>query len=108
MWNKNKVTHILKINYPIIQAGMAGGVTKADLVAQVSASGGLGSIGAGYMSAEDLAKAIREVKQLTDAPFMVNLFVPEKAETTEDAVGRAMKVCSHFMMDWTWKQARYL
>ncbi|HLR42378.1 MAG TPA: nitronate monooxygenase [Pseudogracilibacillus sp.] len=89
MWYKNKLTEILKIKYPIIQAGMAGGVTSADLVAQVSECGGLGSIGAGYMSAAQLRAAVREVKELTDKPFMVNLFVPEAAETTEDAVGQA-------------------
>src|SRR5699024_12282135 len=46
-------------------------------------------IGAGYMSAAQLRAAVREVKELTDKPFMVNLFVPEAAETTEDAVGQA-------------------
>src|SRR5699024_8793732 len=89
MWYKNKLTEILKIKYTIIQAGMAGGVTSADLVAQVSECGGLGSICAGYMSAAQLRAAVREVKELTDKPFMVNLFVPEAAETTEDAVGQA-------------------
>src|SRR5699024_8730121 len=46
-------------------------------------------IGAGYMSAAQLRAAVREVKELTDKPFMVNLFVPEAAETTEDAEGQA-------------------
>lgn len=91
MWNENELTKILKIQYPIIQAGMAGGVTTAELVAKVSNLGGLGSIGAGYMSAAQLRTAIRDVKQLTDEPFMVNLFVPEAAETTEQEVVQANK-----------------
>ena len=47
MWNKNRLTQMLSIEYPIIQAGMAGSTTPK-LVASVSNSGGLGTIGAGY------------------------------------------------------------
>lgn len=96
LWYKNKLTEMLKVRYPIIQAGMAGGVTTAELVAEVAAYGGLGSIGAGYMSAEQLRTTIREVKELTDAPFIVNLFVPEVAETREEEVGRANKRLQSF------------
>ena len=35
MWNDNKLTRLLGIQYPIIQAGMAGSTT-ASLVATVS------------------------------------------------------------------------
>ena len=45
MWNKNRLTQMLSIEYPIIQAGMAGSTTPK-LVASVSNSGGLGTIGA--------------------------------------------------------------
>ncbi len=47
---KNEMTELLQIQYPIIQAPMAGGVTTSKLVAEVSNSGGLGMIGAGYMT----------------------------------------------------------
>ena len=50
MWNKNRLTQMLSIEYPIIQAGMAGSTTPK-LVASVSNSGGLGTIGAGYYAA---------------------------------------------------------
>ncbi len=43
MWNKNRLTQMLSIEYPIIQAGMAGSTTPK-LVASVSNSGGLGTI----------------------------------------------------------------
>ena len=68
MWCENKVTQQLKIQYPIIQAGMAGGVTTPELVAAVSNSGGLGNLGAGYMSPEQMRKVFK-IKQLTDKPF---------------------------------------
>ncbi|MFD1448354.1 NAD(P)H-dependent flavin oxidoreductase [Oceanobacillus profundus] len=64
----------LKITIPIIQAGMAGGITTPELVAAVSNAGALGTIGAGYMSTHTLKDTIHRVKQLTDKPFAVNLF----------------------------------
>lgn len=48
----SKVTKMLNIKLPIIQAGMAGSTTP-ELVASVSNSGGLGTIGAGYFTPEN-------------------------------------------------------
>ncbi|EJW16271.1 nitronate monooxygenase [Paenibacillus alvei] len=73
----NAIINRLHIKYPIIQAGMAGGTTTPELVAAVSNAGGLGTLGAGYMSPEQMRTAIRAIKQLTGNPFAVNLFVPE-------------------------------
>ncbi|MCY9578519.1 NAD(P)H-dependent flavin oxidoreductase [Paenibacillus alvei] len=73
----NAIINRLHIQYPIIQAGMAGGTTTPELVAAVSNAGGLGTLGAGYMSPEQMRTAIRAIKQLTGNPFAVNLFVPE-------------------------------
>lgn len=42
----NTLTELLRIEYPIIQAPMGGGVTTSKLVAEVSNAGGLGMIGA--------------------------------------------------------------
>ena len=39
----SRVTDILKIEYPVVQAGMAGAITTPELVA-VSNSGGLGRL----------------------------------------------------------------
>ncbi|MEL0538500.1 nitronate monooxygenase [Staphylococcus debuckii] len=77
MWSDTKVSEQLGIKYPIIQAGMAGNTTP-ELVAHVSESGGLGTIGAGYFSLERLASEIDAVKALTSQPFAVNLFVPNQ------------------------------
>ncbi|GGG88688.1 nitronate monooxygenase [Staphylococcus pragensis] len=75
MWNSNQLSQLLKVQYPIIQAGMAGSTTP-ELVASVSNNGALGTIGAGYMSAEKLDAEIQKVQALTSKPFGVNLFVP--------------------------------
>lgn len=88
MWNENKVTEILNIKYPIIQAGMAGGITTPELVASVSNSDALGNIGAGYMNSEQLRDSIKKVKQLTNKPFGVNLFVPEHPEVSEAEINQ--------------------
>jgi len=66
----------LGLRFPLIQAPMAGGVTTPELVAAVSNAGGLGSLGAGYLSAEALGEAVGRVRELSDQPFLVNLFVP--------------------------------
>ncbi|QQD85045.1 nitronate monooxygenase family protein [Jeotgalicoccus sp. ATCC 8456] len=89
MWNNNQLSQSLGIKYPIIQAGMAGGITTPDLVASVSNSGGLGSIGAGYMNVEKLRETIQEVKKLTDQPFSVNLFTPEFVQVEQNEIDQA-------------------
>ncbi|USG66983.1 nitronate monooxygenase [Brevibacillus ruminantium] len=90
MWTGNEVTSRLGIDLPIIQAGMAGGTTTPQLVAAVSQAGGLGTLGAGYMSGEQIRTAIRAIRELTDKPFGVNLFIPEEA-TGKSAPGEAVR-----------------
>ncbi len=82
---KNEMTKHLNIQYPIIQAPMAGGITTPELVAGASNGGGLGMIGAGYLTPAETKEQIREIKQLTSNPFGVNLFVPNEFNVTEDA-----------------------
>ncbi|QQZ09184.1 NAD(P)H-dependent flavin oxidoreductase [Heyndrickxia vini] len=79
----NILTKTLHIDYPIIQAPMAGGITTPELVAAVSNAGGIGMIGAGYLNAEQTREIIREVKSLTSHTFGVNLFVPEENVANE-------------------------
>ncbi len=85
---ETELTRTLKIRYPIFQAPMAGGPTTPDLVAAVSNAGGLGNLGAAYLTPEQLRGAIRKIRELTDKPFGVNLFVPEQPEESEEAVGQ--------------------
>ncbi|MGG3626331.1 nitronate monooxygenase [Bacillus gobiensis] len=96
MWNDNLVTQRLKIEYPIIQAGMAGGITTPDLVAAVSNSGGLGTLGAGYMSSDEVAVNIQKIKQLTSNSFGVNVFIPEYPEVKKEEIEEANKLLDPF------------
>lgn len=85
---ETELTRILGIRYPILQAPMAGGPSTPELAAAVSNAGGLGSLGAGYLSPEQLRGAIRAIRERTDRPFGVNLFVPEQAEESEETIAR--------------------
>ena len=76
----------LGILHPIIQAPMAG-VSTPTLVAAVSEAGGLGSLGLGAATLEQMAQQIRDTRQLTAKPFNVNLFCHQRAvgDTTREA-----------------------
>ncbi|WP_262677317.1 NAD(P)H-dependent flavin oxidoreductase [Paenibacillus sp. J5C2022] len=74
MWSESSICKLLGIQYPLIQAGMAGGATTPELVAAVSEAGGLGTLGAAYMKPEAIRSAVRRISELTKRPFAVNLF----------------------------------
>jgi len=78
----------LGIEYPIIQAPMAG-ITTPAFVAAACEAGVLGSIGAGYLSAKDTRVFIRNVKNRTFKPFAVNLFVSEQTDCSEETIREA-------------------
>ncbi len=69
---KNRITQLFGIQYPIIQAGMIW-ASGWRLASAVSNAGGLGIIGAGSMYPEVLRAHIQKVKAATDKPFAVNL-----------------------------------
>ncbi|MEI2368507.1 NAD(P)H-dependent flavin oxidoreductase [Niallia circulans] len=92
----NEMTKILKIKYPIIQAPMAGGITTSELVSAVSNSGGLGMIGAGYMTPLQMRDQIRKVKTLTSNHFGINLFVPKKFAIRQDTIQSANQLLNPF------------
>jgi nitronate monooxygenase len=69
----------LQIQYPIVQAPLAGGSDTPELVTAVSNAGGLGFIGAAYLSPEQILEAGRAVRKKTSRPFGINLFAPTPA-----------------------------
>ncbi len=69
---KTRLTDILRIEHPVMLAGM-GGVSYAPLVTAVSEAGGFGCLGASTMSDERMVAEIAEVKAATDKPFGVDL-----------------------------------
>ena len=57
---------------------MAGGATTTELIAAVSNAGGLGILGACYMSGANIKEAMTQIRALTNKPFAVNLFIPNQ------------------------------
>lgn len=80
---KNRVTELLNIKYPIIQAGMVW-ASGWRLASAVSECGGLGLLGAGSMKSELLREHIRKCRAATSKPFGVN--VPLLREDAPDLI----------------------
>lgn len=70
--NKNRVTELFNIKYPIIQAGMIWH-SGWRLASTVSNCGGLGLIGSASMYPDILRENIQKCKKATDQPFGVNV-----------------------------------
>ncbi len=70
------LTERWRIAHPIIQAPMAGGPATPVLAAAVSESGGLGFLGAAYLSPEQIDQEAAAVRSRTSRPFGINLFAP--------------------------------
>ncbi|MEN6588208.1 MAG: nitronate monooxygenase [Proteiniphilum sp.] len=70
--NKNRISTLFGIRYPIIQAGMVW-CSGWRLASAVSNAGGLGLIGAGSMHPDTLQEQIQKCKAATDKPFGVNI-----------------------------------
>lgn len=68
-----QVLDLLGIDWPIVQAPMAG-ISTPELAAAVSNSGGLGAIGVGAMTPVAAAEAIRAFRALSTGPLNVNVF----------------------------------
>ncbi|HUO61165.1 MAG TPA: nitronate monooxygenase [Candidatus Acidoferrales bacterium] len=78
---RTALTDALRISNPIIQAPMAGGGDTVELVAAVSNSGGVGSIGAAYLKPEQIVERGKQVRAATPQIFGINLFAPLDATT---------------------------
>lgn len=61
---------------PIFQAPMAGGPSTPELTAAVASAGGFGFLAAGYLSPAQLREQISALRELSGAPFGINVFCP--------------------------------
>ena len=66
------LTELTGVRHPIVQTGM-GYVAGPRLVSAVANAGGLGILASATMTLDQLAGAIREVRERTERPFGVNL-----------------------------------
>jgi nitronate monooxygenase len=75
-WPDSRLSELLGVRYPIVQAPMAGGPSTVALAVAVSEAGALGSIAGAMMSPDELRRAIGDVRERTSRPFAVNVFAP--------------------------------
>ena len=75
MWNDTPFTRRLGLRYPLAQGPFGGGFSSARLTATVSNAGGLGSFGAQGQPPERMTVIVSDIRALTTAPFVVNLWV---------------------------------
>jgi nitronate monooxygenase len=77
----------LRLEAPVVQAGMGGGVSRHELAAAVSEAGGLGTIG--IVDPASLRDEIAAFRARTDRPLAVNLLLPFAGPRHWDAVEHA-------------------
>jgi enoyl-[acyl-carrier protein] reductase II len=69
---RNRVTEVLGVEYPIVQAPM-GWIARSQLASAVSNAGGLGIIETSSGELDVVKEEIRKMADLTDKPFGVNI-----------------------------------
>jgi nitronate monooxygenase len=77
----------LGVQYPVIQAGMGGGLAGPELAAAVSEAGGLGTIG--MLGRATLADELAAARGITGRPLAVNLLLPFARRADWEAAGSA-------------------
>lgn len=91
---------VLGTTHPIVQAGMSRQQTNAELVAAVSAAGGLGILGCLGRPAHETVSEIRRIRALTERPFGVNFVLHRLDEETFTAcLAERVPVFSFFRGD---------
>jgi nitronate monooxygenase len=74
---------LTELEHPVIQAPLAGGASTPELTAAVGDAGGLGFLAAGRQTAPAMRAEIRRLRQLSPAPFGVNVLVPRPAPVAD-------------------------
>lgn len=90
---KNRITELFGIKYPVIQGGMVW-ISGWRLAAAVSNAGGLGLLGAGSMHPETLVEHIHKMKEATNQPWGVNvpLMYPEIDRLVDILITEGVKI----------------
>jgi NAD(P)H-dependent flavin oxidoreductase YrpB (nitropropane dioxygenase family) len=73
---RTRFCEALGIEHPVLSAGI-GTAARPELVAAVSNAGGMGVLGAGWLTADQIQEEIARVHALTERPFGVNLIIDE-------------------------------
>lgn len=89
-----RITRLLGIRHPIVQAGMSWASSNAALPAAVSNAGALGVLAAGPLRVDDFVRTLDELAAATRHPYAVNipLYRPQAAELLDAMAARKVPV----------------
>lgn len=81
--SKSNVAEMLNIKYPLFQGPFGGGYSTPVLVSTVSNLGGMGGYGAYQLNPDKIKEVIHQIKELTNKPFNINLWVNDADDNNE-------------------------
>src|SRR6201987_4255106 len=86
MWPDRRLIDLFKIEFPIVQAPMAG-IMDADLVIAAAQGGALGSVPCAMLSVEKAREQVNIIRQRVTAPINMNFFChsPVEADPAQEA-----------------------
>ncbi len=96
MWPDDRLTSLLGIDHPIIQAPMAGGSSTPELAAAVGNAGGMGSIAAAMLDEEGLRSEAARARRATNGPLNINFFVHSPPGEDSAKAGVAVKLLAPY------------
>ncbi|HHY21574.1 MAG TPA: 2-nitropropane dioxygenase [Bacilli bacterium] len=70
----NRLCELFSLKYPIIQGGM-GNVSHPELAIAISEAGGLGTLGAGTMTPDEIEQKLNQMKEHTSKPYCLNIAI---------------------------------
>jgi nitronate monooxygenase/enoyl-[acyl-carrier protein] reductase II len=91
---RTRFTELVGVEHPVASAGMGGGGTSGELVGAVSAAGGLGVIGASFLSADDTVDIVRRARELTAKPLGINLLLHASDDRVDEILTHEPEVFS--------------
>src|SRR5580658_1839110 len=92
MFSNSVFSKLVGIEYPMIQAPMAGVGITSEMIASVSNAGALGSFAPAMLPPDAIREGIAEIRARTQKPFNVNLFVLERPKPDLAQVRRALEL----------------
>jgi NAD(P)H-dependent flavin oxidoreductase YrpB (nitropropane dioxygenase family) len=91
---RTRFTELVGVEHPVASAGMGGGATGGELVGAVSEAGGLGVIGASFLSPDETAELVRRARELTAKPIGVNLLLHATEQRVDEILALEPQVFS--------------
>ena len=92
---ENRVTELLGVEIPIVQAPM-GWIARAQLASAVSNAGALGIIETSSGELDAVKDEIRKMRDLTDKPFGVNIALGVIRETAADCLALLERLAARY------------